>query len=342
MINIDEIKNDLTPDVLLIDDQPIVAEQIRAILSQESDIAFHYCQEANLTFDMLKDLKVTTILLDLMMPGVDGLTMLRYLRNNELTQEIPIIILSSAEDPETKSKAFALGATDYLVKPPEKVELIARVKAHFKQYVNRMERDVAFKQLKEILDQLHASHLEIERANKELKRLAIIDPLTECVNRRYLNEVMSKEFENSNTNETPLSVIMIDIDYFKQFNDSYGHLLGDDCLIEVARTLRESVGNPAATVARYGGEEFLVLLPGEMLEQAEQIANHLCVSVRELAIEHLNNPNQVVTISLGVSSYEPDTVQLNKIDELIMCADKALYQAKETGRNKVVTLSIIS
>jgi len=340
MINIDEIKCDLTPDVLLIDDQPIVAEQIREILSQEPDIAFHYCQEANQAFEMLKDLKVTTILLDLMMPNVDGLTMLRYLRNFDVTKDVPIIVLSSAEDPATKSKAFALGATDYLVKPPEKIELIARVKAHYKHYINRIERDIAIKQLKELLDELHASHLEVERANKELKRLAIIDPLTECVNRRYLNEVMTQEFENSNNSKQPLAVIMIDIDFFKQYNDTYGHQGGDDCLIAVAKSLRESINSETTTLARYGGEEFLALLPGFNIQQAEQVAEQLCQSVRDMALEHSKNPNQIVTISLGVSSFHPDEVKLSKVDELIKYADQALYEAKETGRNRVVSKSI--
>lgn len=268
-----------TPSVLLVDDQEMVAHLIRDMLSNDPEVAFHYCQEATSAIAMASEVGATTILLDLVMPDVDGMMLLKYFRANPATRDVPIIVLSSREQPETKRNAFQLGATDYLVKPPEQIELIARVRSHFRQYLDRKERDAA-------LQELQSAQQELERMNEELKKLSLTDALTSVPNRRYFDESMEREFSRAQRDQHEISVIMIDIDNFKKYNDSYGHLEGDSCLQLVAKAMSDAVKRPTDTIARYGGEEFSILLPETPLEGAKEVAEVVRAAVEALGIEH--------------------------------------------------------
>ncbi|NOX81038.1 MAG: diguanylate cyclase, partial [Deltaproteobacteria bacterium] len=239
--------------VLLVDDQPIIAEAVRRALATE-DIDFHYCQDPTEAIKTATELKPTIILQDLVMPELDGLTMVRFYRANQDTSQVPIIVLSTKEEPEIKSKAFELGANDYLVKLPDKVELIARIRYHSQAYINQKQRDEAFCALEE-------SQRRLAEANKILKKLSSLDGLTGVPNRRRFDEVLKQEWLRAIRHSTSISLIMIDIDFFKLFNDTYGHQGGDDCLKQVARTLDESTKRVTDMVARYGGEEFVAVLP---------------------------------------------------------------------------------
>ncbi|OOZ39441.1 hypothetical protein BOW53_11550 [Solemya pervernicosa gill symbiont] len=318
-----------TPSVLLVDDQEMVAHLIRDMLSNDPEVAFHYCQEATSAIAMASEVGATTILLDLVMPDVDGMMLLKYFRANPATRDVPIIVLSSREQPETKRNAFQLGATDYLVKPPEQIELIARVRSHFRQYLDRKERDAA-------LQELQSAQQELERMNEELKKLSLTDALTSVPNRRYFDESMEREFSRAQRDQHEISVIMIDIDNFKKYNDSYGHLEGDSCLQLVAKAMSDAVKRPTDTIARYGGEEFSILLPETPLEGAKEVAEVVRAAVEALGIEHKENPPGVVTVSLGVATVIPDNENINKPVSFVNLADKALYNAKETGRNRFV------
>ncbi len=315
--------------VLLVDDQPIIAEGIRRMLADEGDIVFHYCEEPSQAIQMASDLEVTVILQDLVMPDIDGMTLVRFFRANMQTRNIPIIVLSSKEDPQIKSDAFSNGANDYLVKLPDQIELLARIRAHSKSYIHQLERDAAFQALREMQKQLEAS-------NKKLQELSSLDGLTGIANRRQFDESLDKEWKRAARNDLPLSLILIDIDFFKPFNDNYGHQAGDDCLIRVAKALQETIVRPTDVIARYGGEEFTAILPDTNAEGAAVVAEKLRIAIESLNIKHEHSKAaEYVTISLGIA----DNPGLADLESLIHKADECLYEAKESGRNRYIMAS---
>lgn len=324
--------------VLLVDDQAMVAEGIRRMLMDE-DMEFHYCSDPKMAIQTALDIGATTILQDLVMPNVDGLTLVRFYHNHPATRDIPVIVLSSKDDPKIKSDAFNSGATDYLVKLPDKVELIARIKAHSRSFMAQLERDQAFAELRNMQQQLEEANAQLQQRNVELDRLATMDGLTGLANRRHFDKVLENEWQRGAREKTKLSLIMIDIDFFKFYNDHYGHQGGDDCLMQVSTALQNVVCRSADLVARYGGEEFVVVLPNTPAEGAMIMAEKLCQAVRGLKIEHkFSKASKVVTISMGVATMIP----MSELPEaiLITAADQALYEAKEEGRNRACQAAI--
>ena len=312
--------------VLLVDDQLMVAEGIRRMLVEEQDITFHYCNDPGKAVEMAIELKPTIILQDLIMPEIDGYTLVNEYRSNEKISNIPVIVLSSKEDPEDKSLAFERGANDYLVKLPDKIELIARIRAHSRSYITQLQRDEAFKALREL-------QAELEESNEELQKLSCLDGLTGIANRRRFDEFIQNECLRSARENTYLSLILIDIDYFKPYNDNYGHLAGDGCLRQVATALSEVVNRPADLVARYGGEEFGVVLPNTDITGASQLADALCNKIRALKIPHMHSEAaKHITLSMGISC-KVACEGISPMD-LINLADEALYVAKESGRDQ--------
>src|SRR5882724_7928890 len=201
--------------VLLVDDQAMMCEAIRRSLANQPDIDFHYCSDPNEAIVVANQIRPTVILQDLVMPEIDGLTLVGRFRPNPSTRDIPIIVLSTNENPQVKSQAFALGANDYLVKLPDKAELIARINYHSKAYLNQLQRDEAYRALRE-------SQQRLMEANLALQRLTSVDGLTGLSNRRYFDEYAEGEWNRSIRSKNPLSVLMIDVDHFKQYNDNYG------------------------------------------------------------------------------------------------------------------------
>ncbi len=318
--------------VLLVDDQAMVAEGIRRMLADEPDIEFHYCADPKQAVKQAVAVRATIILQDLVMPEVDGMTLVRFYRNNPTTRDIPVIVLSSKDDPVIKSDAFTNGATDYLVKLPEKIELLARIRAHAKSYLAQKERDDAFKAMEKMQGQLSAINNELAHSNRELKRLSSMDGLTGLANRRQFDETLEQEWQRAIRTELPLSLLFVDIDYFKRYNDSYGHQAGDDCLKKVAASLQETVHRPADLVSRYGGEEFVMILPDTTSEGALAVAEKVLVNIAGLNIPHKNSDSaDRVTLSIGVATLHPE--EGSDCNELIEAADKMLYRAKDNGRN---------
>lgn len=318
--------------VLLVDDQALVAEGIRRMMADQPDIQFHYCPDPKQAIQQAVNVKATVILQDLVMPDVDGMTLVRFYRNNPATRDIPVIVLSSKDDAKVKSDAFYQGATDYLVKLPEKIELLARIRAHTKSYLAQKERDEAFSTLRKLQQQLEKMNSELTRSNDELQRLSTLDGLTGVANRRQFDKTLQREWQRATRTGSPMSLIFADIDFFKRYNDHYGHQVGDDCLQQVAAALQQTVHRPADLVSRYGGEEFVIVLPETADEGALAVAEKVLSRVASLRIPHAASPvADRLTISVGVATLNPGPEQ--PPEQLIADADQALYRAKARGRN---------
>lgn len=313
--------------VMLVDDQPFVAELLRRQLMNEKDINFHYCQDPTQAVGTAERIGPTVILLDFTMPVMDGLTLCQFIRAHPTTRDIPIIMLSSNDDPVTKAAAFAAGANDYVVKLPDQVELIARLRYHSGSYVSRLQRDDAYRALR-------ASQIKLEELNMQLLKLANIDGLTGIANRRHFDERLAAEWLRALRNRRPISLIMFDVDLFKLYNDKFGHLEGDECLKRIARAAQEVVSRPADTVARYGGEEFIVLLPETDSAGALKVAEKLRSEIEDMHLPHPDSQvSPYVTISLGVTTTLPEASSVP--DECLKVVDEALYRAKDAGRNRL-------
>jgi len=307
--------------VLLVDDQSIIYEAVRRMLAEVSDIELHYCQDGTKALKMAGAIKPDVILQDLIMPDVDGLMLVKFYRAHAATSDIPIVVLSSKEEAKTKAEAFHNGANDYLVKLPDQIEMLARLHYHAKTHAVLLERNAAL---------------------KELQRISATDGLTGLYNRRHFDEALANELKRARREQTPLSLVMMDVDHFKQFNDNYGHQAGDDCLIQVARALQSSINRPADVVARYGGEEFIAILPDTDREGVFKVAERIRQAIINLNIPHEHSSvADVVTVSLGVALSTPasDAKEL-QAESLVKLADQGLYEAKEAGRNRITGVGL--
>lgn len=320
--------------VLLVDDQAMVAEGIRRMLVDEPDIDFHYCSDPRQAIQTAISLHATIILQDLVMPEIDGMMLVRFYRANPASRDVPIIVLSTKDDPSIKSEAFSNGANDYLVKLPDKVELIARIRAHSRSYMAQAERDAAYQALRDLQRQLENSNAQLEESNRELHRLSSLDGLTGIANRRQFDKMLDQEWQRALRNCTELSLIMIDIDYFKLYNDTYGHQAGDDCLKTVALALDRIVHRPSDVVARYGGEEFALVLPETDAQGALRVAEKMRDTVARLNVRHeASKVTNRITLSIGVATMSPRGG--DNPDILLAASDDALYRAKHAGRNRI-------
>ena len=327
-LQIDDIKTDENAAmVLLVDDQAMIGEAVRRGLAHEDNIDFHFCADPHQAIAQAIRIKPTVILQDLVMPGLDDLTLVREYRNHPATQNIPIIVLSTKEDPMIKSAAFAAGANDYLVKLPDNIELVARIRYHSRSYMTLLQRDAAYRALR-------VSQQQLLDTNLVLQRLMNSDGLTGLSNRRHFDEYLELEWRRAMRDQTQLSLLMIDVDFFKTYNDSFGHVEGDEALRKVAAAIREASSRPSDLPARYGGEEFALVLPNTSPGGARLVAEKLRMAVAALKIPHIAPAEGAgLTISIGLSTMTP--VQGTDCRKLIMAADKGLYTAKNNGRNQV-------
>ena len=270
---------------------------------------------------------VDLILLDMGIPDKGGVDACALISERDRLRDVPIIMLVGAAETGELDAAFKAGAVDYVSKPPSRVELLARVRAglRIKREVDR--RRACEKESFEVTRLLDAAY-------QRLQRVSFLDGLTEIANRRRFDEFIDHEWRRGLRSSSPLSMIMIDIDFFKAFNDTYGHQHGDDCLRRVAGALNVGLHRPGDLAARYGGEEFAVVLAGANRAGAVVVAETLRAKVEALAIPHAGSRvSDRITISLGVGSTIP--APESAPSTLIAVADRALYQAKAAGRNRV-------
>ncbi len=321
------------PKLLLVDDHPENLTVLKAVLkNQEYDLITALSGMAAL--DLVSQHVFDLILLDIMMPEMDGFEVCRILKEDPDYTGIPVIFITAKTDFESVVQGYELGAVDYVTKPFNPAILRARIKNQLRlrraelelqKTVVRLEKEVAVR-------------VQVERRlrqrEKELERFALLDGLTQIANRRKFDEYLRFQWANKKRAKEPISMIMGDIDFFKQFNDRYGHPAGDKCLQDVAQALSRSLKRPEDVACRYGGEEFGLILPSTPLEGALIIAERIQALVAELAIPHESSkvcPH--VTLSLGVACLLPEGE--DEMETLIRKADKMLYQAKGNGRNRV-------
>ncbi|GAB4378766.1 MAG: diguanylate cyclase [Elainellaceae cyanobacterium] len=282
------------------------------------------------------------ILLDVNMPEMSGYEVCQQLKANATTQNIPIIFISALDEASDKVKAFAVGGVDYITKPFQSAEVLARVEHQLtlQELQQQLRTQNSLLQLKiqeheRTLEELEQAKTALQQVNEELKRLAIIDDLTQVANRRHFYTCFIKEWQRSLREQTNLSLLLCDVDHFKHYNDACGHQAGDRCLQQVAQAIQAVIHRPSDLVARYGGEEFAVILVNTTHEGAAHIANLMQASLRQSEILHPSSSvSQFVTLSIGAASTIPQSDHSS--DALIAVADQALYAAKKQGRNCAV------
>jgi diguanylate cyclase (GGDEF)-like protein len=288
--------------ILAIDDDPFIVEALALMLDGMADI--ETAVGGLLGIEAALDGKPDLILCDVVMPRVDGLEVCRRLRLDPRTSHIPVVCVSGSVGEAEEIQALSAGAVDYIKKPLSAPLVRARVQVH--------------------LDSVAKSALVWDLARR--------DSLTGIFNRRYFDERLEREWARHRRSRQWLSVGIMDLDHFKSFNDHYGHLKGDECLVLVADGLRGCVRRADEVAARYGGEEFVFLLPSTPPERADDIGRLVRDQIRGLGLAHETSERRVVTASVGVASVQPDAT-LRPID-LLGLADQALYGAKRRGRNK--------
>jgi diguanylate cyclase (GGDEF)-like protein len=297
--------------ILIVDDEPFIRAQLRLSLQYEGYRTVE-AQDGREALSVFHQLQPDIVLLDALMPDMDGFECCTRLQLLDQSKHTPVLMITGLEDKESVDRAFDVGAIDYVTKPIHWPVLRQRVKRLIQQ-----------------------SHLQqkLEAANRELQRLVTIDELTQIANRRRFEEYCLQEWQCMAREQQSLSLILCDVDFFKAYNDTYGHRAGDRCLQLVAKAIQDTVKRPADLVARYGGEEFAVILPKTDAEGAIHIAEAICQSVRMLGIPHCSSQaNICVTISAGVATITPPPN--SDFQEIIDEADRALYQAKIAGRDR--------
>ena len=290
--------------VLVVDDTPANIEILSEVLASAYEVLFatNGKDALNIALDQNPDL----ILLDVMMPEMDGYDVCTRLKQDARTRGIPVIFVTALDQEGDETKGLGLGAIDYFTKPIRPPIVQARVR----------------------------NHLELKRYRDFLENLSATDGLTGISNRRRLDEVLAIEWRRAKRNQIPLSLILMDVDLFKTYNDHYGHLAGDDCLRQLSRAMAQCVRRPSDLVARYGGEEFACLMPETDADGALLVAKQMWANFNSMNIPHAFSPvADHVTLSLGVATVIPLVGQ--PLFDLIRCADEFLYAAKRNGRNQI-------
>lgn len=278
---------------------------------------------------------IDLILMDVMMPQIDGIEACRMITRSPEHRGIPVIIVTALTEIDTLEDAFRSGAVDYIAKPINHTELNARVRSALALKLamdERKAREIEFERREREL--LEVTRL-LEETNERLRHLSTLDGLTGIPNRRRIMEFLDQEWRRSQRDGSWLSLLMIDVDYFKNYNDARGHQAGDDCLWMVANCLKRCLNRASDMVGRYGGEEFIAVLPETPRDGAVKVAEEMRAGVQALNLEHPDSGvAPTVTISLGLAACQPS--KNISVTKLVSMADQALFEAKRLGRNRVV------
>lgn len=324
------MQNESFANILIVDDKPENLLVLEGLL-ESMDCNIMKASSGNEALSMLLDYNFALILLDVQMPEMDGFETAELMRGSERTKFIPIIFVTAiSKEQKCIFKGYQSGAVDYLFKPIDPIILQSKVQVFIHMY---NQKKIVEEQSELLLLKINEL-TELKETNNRLEKMSLSDGLTGIPNRRSFDIYLNTSWKNVIRSQKPISMIMVDIDYFKHYNDCYGHLKGDDCLVLVANAMDLSILRPLDYVARYGGEEFAVILPETDEEGALFVAETIRMNIENLKISHEKSKvSEYVTISLGVASILPN--QEERIENFIDMSDKALYQAKLSGRNKV-------
>lgn len=298
------------PTILVVDDMTTTLLLLHDLLKDTYEVKI--AKNGTKALEILESPnEIDLVLLDIEMPDINGYDVCKRIKNNETIKNIPIIFVTGKTSQEDEEYGLNLGAIDYITKPFNK----AIVKLRLKNY------------------------LDLKMKNDMLEKLSMYDGLTNIRNRRFFDETFEKTFNEIKRDKESLAVLMIDIDFFKPYNDNYGHGQGDEALRKVAKILERTIKRPSDFVARYGGEEFVILLKDINKEGVEAVANNLLNAVRELKITHeFSKIANYITVSIGASFYNSIS-DITKI-ELLIKADETLYNVKNSGRNNFAIVEI--
>ena len=293
-----------SPVILVVDDIPANIELLAQLLEEYDVLAATNGRDA---LELARSEMPDLILLDVMMPEMDGYAVCRQLKADPVTNKIPIIFVTALKDEANEQRGLQLGAIDYITKPYSEAIILARVR----------------------------NHLALKRSTDMLELQSLMDGLTGTANRRRFDAYLEQEWRRGVRSRRSLGLLMLDVDFFKQYNDHFGHLAGDDCLRHVACVISETVYRAADLTARYGGEEFACVLPETDAQGAVEVGRRIVRAIDDL---HMPHPRSGiaghVTISCGAAALIPEA-NLRSV-ALVDLADRKLYQAKQQGRNRVV------
>lgn len=290
--------------LLIVDDEKHNRALLTELLQGEHRIIL--AKDGRQALERAREHRPDLILLDVLMPEMDGYAVIRALKNEDQTRDIPVIFVTALDSAGDEERGLELGAVDYISKPFNPA--VVRVRVH--------------------------NHLQSVHQRRRLEQLAMLDGLTGIPNRRRFNEVFEQEWRRCMRDKSPLSLVVVDVDLFKAFNDTYGHAAGDEVLRRIANTLQTSLRRPGDFVARYGGEEFVILLPGVDCEGGRSLSELTRADIEAERIPHaLSSVAPWITISLGGATRIPNESALSS--ELFCLADTWLYEAKHAGRNQV-------
>ena len=298
------------PTILVVDDMTTTLLLLHDLLKDTYEVKI--AKSGTKALEILESPNdIDLILLDIEMPDINGYDVCKRIKNNETIKNIPIIFITGRTSQEDEEYGLNLGAIDYITKPFNKAIVKLRIK----------------------------NYLDLKIKNDMLEKLSMYDGLTNIRNRRYFDETFEKTFNEIKRDKKSLAVLMIDIDFFKPYNDNYGHGQGDETLRKVAKALEKTIKRASDFVARYGGEEFVILLKDINKDGVEAVANNLLNAIRELKITHeFSKIENYVTVSIGVSYYNSSS-DITKL-ELLLKADETLYNVKNSGRNNFAILEV--
>lgn len=320
--------------ILVVEDRPNNIELLTVILTLQG-YKVEQANQGNLALRSAMARPPDIILLDISQPEMDSFAVCQQLKADPHTQDIPIIFISTANEAESKIKAFDCGASDYITKPFQIEEVIARINNQLQ--ISRLKIELKAKNAyleRELLKRQLAAK-KLLSLNQQLGKLAAVDSLTQVANRRIFDEFLRREWQRGQREKHYLSLIFCDIDHFKLYNDNLGHHSGDLCLRRVAQAITKTVKRPADLVARYGGEEFAIILPQTSAQNALWVAETIRLQVKHLYLPHpQSSTGDYVSLSLGVTCLIPQPKYTKK--QLLVTADKALYQAKQQGRDRSI------
>ncbi|WP_378954812.1 diguanylate cyclase [Pelosinus sp. sgz500959] len=299
----------IKPTVLIVDDTRLNIKIMTDILGDSYNL---FCATSGRqALEIVTSQKIDLILLDVIMPGMDGYEVCTRLKKDHQTQNIPVIFISALTNVADETKGLEVGAIDYIFKPVSPPILKARVR----------------------------NHIELKNCRDMFEKQSLIDGLTGVANRHYFDQAFHQEWRRALRNNNPLSIVFLDIDFFKKYNDHYGHLAGDECLRKVGNSLKDSLQRAGDLVARYGGEEFIIVLPVTSQSEAVKVGEKVRRNIKALMVTHQTSEvSDYVTVSVGVATVVPNNDMTSA--SLIAKADEALYQAKKKGRNLVAVAEL--